>query len=84
MLKGWELAKEIGAYKYQECSAKTQHGVREAFNAAIEGKFYRNFIHAKKANQNISCAISKTKRHSHERGQELLRHVVKKFLKKKP
>jgi Ras homolog gene family, member A len=32
--QGEEVRKKIGAYKYLECSAKTNHGVREVFESA--------------------------------------------------
>ncbi len=35
--QGLELSEEIGAYRYHEASAKTQQGLKEVFNSAIEG-----------------------------------------------
>ena len=32
--QGEEVCKKIGAYKYLECSAKTNYGVREVFETA--------------------------------------------------
>lgn len=34
LLQGEEVRKKIGAYKYLECSARTNEGVREVFEAA--------------------------------------------------
>ena len=34
LLQGEEVRKKIGAYKYLECSAKTNQGVREVFESA--------------------------------------------------
>jgi len=34
--QGQQLAKEIGAAAYAECSARTQKGLKECFNSCIE------------------------------------------------
>jgi Ras homolog gene family, member A len=34
IVQGEEVRKKIGAYKYLECSAKTNQGVREVFESA--------------------------------------------------
>jgi GTPase SAR1 family protein len=34
LFQGEEVRKKIGAYKYLECSARTNEGVREVFEAA--------------------------------------------------
>jgi Ras-related C3 botulinum toxin substrate 1 len=36
---GNKLKSEIGAYAYRECSAKTQHGLRQVFELAVESIF---------------------------------------------
>ena len=33
--QGVEMAKEIGAWKYRECSALSQKGVKDVFNDAV-------------------------------------------------
>ena len=38
--KGLALAKDVGAVKYLECSAKTNQGVQQAFETAIELAIY--------------------------------------------
>jgi len=37
--EGLQCAQEIGAYSYNECSAKTQKGLNKVFNDAIEGMY---------------------------------------------
>ena len=33
------MAQEIGAYKFMECSALTQEGVKEIFEAVVHARF---------------------------------------------
>ena len=46
--EGEELSREIGAYIYAECSAKTQEGLRECFDEALKAVFS-----PKKSNQSF-------------------------------
>ncbi|KAJ3194953.1 GTP-binding protein Rho1 [Irineochytrium annulatum] len=39
--KGKQMAKDIGAYRYVECSARTQEGVRDVFNHAARASISR-------------------------------------------
>ena len=39
--EGKQMAKEIGAYSYKECSAKTSYGVQEVFEDAIKASFLK-------------------------------------------
>jgi GTPase SAR1 family protein len=39
-----QVAKEIGARQYLECSAKTRDGVREVFNVALREAFGRGTL----------------------------------------
>ena len=36
MMQGLDMAKDVGAVKYLECSASTQKGLRTVFNEAIQ------------------------------------------------
>lgn len=49
-MEGEELAKRIGAQRYMECSALTQHGLKEVFDAAID-----SVIASRKAKQRKPC-----------------------------
>ena len=37
-----EVARKIGAFAYQECSAKLNHGVKEVFDMAFGAIFHRS------------------------------------------
>ena len=41
-MQGEEIRKKIGAYKYLECSAKTNEGVREVFEHATRAALLTN------------------------------------------
>ncbi|KAK5692750.1 GTP-binding protein Rho1, partial [Elasticomyces elasticus] len=50
--QGEEVRKKIGAYKYLECSARTNDGVREVFEAAT-----RAALLTKAGKKKTKCAI---------------------------
>jgi GTPase SAR1 family protein len=50
--QGEEVRKKIGAYKYLECSAKTNHGVREVFESAT-----RAALLTRKGGKSKKCLI---------------------------
>jgi hypothetical protein len=51
-LQGEEVRKKIGAYKYLECSAKTNQGVREVFESAT-----RAALLTRKSGKSKKCLI---------------------------
>ena len=52
VVQGEEVRKKIGAYKYLECSARTNEGVREVFEAAT-----RAALLTKTGKKKSKCAI---------------------------
>ena len=52
VIQGEEVRKKIGAYKYLECSARTNEGVREVFEAATRAALLTKTGKTKK-----KCAI---------------------------
>lgn len=50
--EGKEMSSRIGAYGYQECSAKTKDGVREVFEMATKAA-----LQAKKRGKKSSCLL---------------------------
>ena len=54
MLQGEEVRKKIGAYKYLECSAKTNEGVREVFEHATRAALLSR---TKKRSKSDKCRI---------------------------
>jgi len=51
-VQGEEIRKKIGAYKYLECSAKTNEGVREVFEHAT-----RAALLTKKKSTHKKCIV---------------------------
>lgn len=51
-IQGEEVRKKIGAYKYLECSAKTNQGVREVFESAT-----RAALLTRKSGKSKKCLI---------------------------
>lgn len=52
--QGTQMAKEIGAVKYLECSALTQKGLKNAFDEAIRAVLYPAPVKGKKSKQKKS------------------------------
>lgn len=55
--QGVQLAKEIGAVKYLECSALTQHGLKNVFDEAIRAVLYPQEVSSKKDKKKKKCLI---------------------------
>lgn len=55
--QGEQLAKQIGAAKYLEVSAKTQQGVRHLFDEAIRATKVHSLPQKKKSSQKLRCSI---------------------------
>ncbi|CAM9871025.1 unnamed protein product, partial [Ectocarpus sp. 12 AP-2014] len=52
------LASELDAYRYLECSALTQHGLKQVFDGAIRCVLERNQRKMKKKKGKKNCVIS--------------------------
>jgi Ras family protein A len=55
LLQGEEIRKKIGAYKYLECSARTNEGVREVFEAATRAALLK--VGKSKPGKKSKCSI---------------------------
>lgn len=55
-VQGEEVRKKIGAYKYLECSARTNEGVREVFDSATRAALLKT-TKTKKGSGKSKCLI---------------------------
>jgi small GTP-binding protein len=56
-LSGLQKAKEIGAFKYVECSALSQKGLKETFESAIIATFDEKKNEKKNKKKNSKCIV---------------------------
>mmetsp|Transcript_69972 Transcript_69972/g.216342 ORF Transcript_69972/g.216342 Transcript_69972/m.216342 type:complete len:197 (-) Transcript_69972:241-831(-) len=55
--RGQRTAKELGAYKYVECSAKTQVGLKDVFDEALRSAFDPAKGAKKKGQDGVCCVV---------------------------